>query len=171
MGRAGFFNAPCTCSIWPRNSGRCFSTGSLTESRPASASIMMAVPVKGLVIDMIWKIESLRMGFLFSMSCQPTASKCTNSPFCWNRVTVPAMRFCSTSSRIRPAILANWPESAAQPTATTKKSRKRMIGYYITPRTVLRSGSKRPSPPSGTRLRSYGVVRVLGPGGIWAKSI
>ncbi len=34
----------------------------------------------GLVIDMIWKIESARMGFFASISCQPTASRLATTP-------------------------------------------------------------------------------------------
>ena len=53
---------------WLRNSGKCFSTGSLRASLPSSIRIITPVAVTGLVIDMIWKIESVRIGFLLSRS-------------------------------------------------------------------------------------------------------
>ena len=53
---------------WVRNSGRCFSTGSPRASFPSSIRIMIPVAVTGLVMDMIWKIESVRITFLLSRS-------------------------------------------------------------------------------------------------------
>ncbi len=66
MARAAFTCRPSAsfthCA--PRNSGRCFSTASVSASLPSSASIMMAVAVTGLVIDITSKIESAFMGDL-----------------------------------------------------------------------------------------------------------
>ncbi len=79
MARAGFLRfivrgVFASTTHWPRNSGRYFSTGSPMRTLPSSTRSWIATAVTGLVIDITWKIESGRIGFLASMSCQPEAS-------------------------------------------------------------------------------------------------
>ena len=110
IGRDGFLSVmvspDCSAtSIWPRNSGRCFSTGSSTASFPSSTSIMMPMAVIGLVIEAIRKRVSDRIGRSFSTSRRPMASRLTTPSGLPTRVTIPATSFLSTNgcicSRIR----------------------------------------------------------------------
>ena len=85
----------------PSNSGRCFSTGSSTESLPSSWSIRTAVAVIGLVIEAIQKIVSGRIGLPAAMSALPVASRWTTRSGVATRVTAPATSLSSTNGRIR----------------------------------------------------------------------
>ena len=57
----------CTC----RSSGRYFTMGSSSESRPRSRSCMIAMPVKVLVIEAQWKIVSASTGRRACRSAYP----------------------------------------------------------------------------------------------------
>ena len=82
-------------SFSPLNSGRYFETGSSTESLPASCIIMTAVPVTGLVIEAIQKIESTFIGIVFPRSASPWAARWRISSGPATRVTEPAISFAA----------------------------------------------------------------------------
>ena len=73
---------------------------------PSSTSIMMATPVNGLVMDMIWKIESVRIGFFSSIFCQPTACRERIAPLAATSVTAPEICPLSTNSFMRTGMRA-----------------------------------------------------------------
>ncbi len=79
IGRLGFLRVSVSAvleskSICPLNSGRCFSTGSSSDSFPSSTNSMIPIAVIGLVIDMMRKMASLGIGCAESRRWLPTAS-------------------------------------------------------------------------------------------------
>ena len=98
IGRDGFLSvneSPSRDAIssCPLNSGRCFSTGSSTDSFPSSCKIMIPIAVIGLVIDAMRKTASFGIGCRVSIRDKPTPSKCAMPSFEPTHVTAPAMIF------------------------------------------------------------------------------
>ena len=90
------------------SSGRSRSTGSSNASAPSSTSIIVARARIGLVIDVMRKIVSRRIGSLLPNAITPIASTLTSSP-CATRVTMPGSSLFATRAamasckRSRPA--------------------------------------------------------------------
>ena len=73
IGCAGFFSTSrpspfSATTIWPRNSGRYFSTGSSSRTFPSSTSIIRAVAVIGFDIEAIQKRSSTFIGLFAATS-------------------------------------------------------------------------------------------------------
>ena len=123
------------------NSGKCFWTGSSTDSFPSSWSMRTAVAVTGLVIEAIQKIVSGCIGLLAVISALPIASRCTIRSGVATSVTMPETSRSSTNERSRSLIaemtgglvplLGSWQNTLVVSSRNGGECDKRIVGANL----------------------------------------